>query len=119
MVWIIRLLVLWGINVLALIVVDWLFDGVQIGRWGSLLLGAFILMLGNAILKPILAILTLPLVIITFGLSYFAINVLMLALAEWVAPDFSINGFWTYIGATIVVWLVNVVVSKLLDLVRG
>jgi putative membrane protein len=119
MVWLIRLLVLWGINVLALIVVDWLFDGVQIGRWGSLLLGAFILMIGNAILKPILAILTLPLVIITFGLSYFALNVLMLALAEWVAPRFTIDGFWTYIGATIVVWLVNVVVSKLLDVVRG
>jgi putative membrane protein len=119
MVWLIRLLVLWGINVLALIVVDWLFDGVQIGRWGSLLLGAFILMIGNAILKPILAILKLPLVIITFGLSYFALNVLMLALAEWVAPRFTIDGFWTYIGATIVVWLVNVVVSKLLDVVRG
>ena len=119
MIWLIRLLVLWGINILALIVVDWMFDSVQIGRWGSLLLGAFILMVGNAILKPILAILTLPLVIITFGLSYFALNVLMLALAEWVAPEFSINGFWTYIGATIVVWLVNVVVGWLLDLVRG
>jgi putative membrane protein len=119
MIWLIRLLVLWGINILALIVVDWMFDSVQIGRWGSLLLGAFILMVGNAILKPILAILTLPLVIITFGLSYFALNVLMLAFAEWVAPRFSIDGLWTYIGATIVVWLVNVVVSKLLDLVRG
>jgi putative membrane protein len=118
-IWLIRLLVLWGINILALIVVDWMFASVQIGRWGSLLLGAFILMVGNAILKPILAILTLPLVIITFGLSYFALNVLMLALAEWVAPEFSINGFWTYIGATIVVWLVNVVVGWLLDLVRG
>ena len=118
MFWVVRLLVLWGINVLALIVVDWMFDGVQIGRWGSLLLGAFILMFGNAILKPILAILTLPLVIITFGLSYFALNVLMLALAEWVAPRFSIDGFWTYVGATIVVWIVNVVVGKLLDLVR-
>ncbi len=118
MVWLIRLLVLWGINVLALIVVDWMFDGVRIDRWGSLLLGAFILMVGNAILKPILAILTLPLVLITFGLSYFALNVLMLALAEWVAPRFSIDGFWTYVGATIVVWIVNVVVGKLLDLVR-
>ena len=113
-----RLLVLWGINILALIVVDWMFDGVQIGRWGPLLFGAFILMLGNAILKPILAILTLPLVIITFGLSYFALNVLMLALAEWIAPRFSIDGFWTYIGATIVVWFVNFVVGMLLDLVR-
>ena len=119
MAWLVRLLLLWGINVLALIVVDWLFDGVHIGRWGSLLLGAFMLMVGNAILKPILAILTLPLVIITFGLFYFALNVLMLAFAEWVAPRFTIDGFWTYVGATIVVWLVNVLVGKLLDRVRG
>jgi putative membrane protein len=115
----VRLLVLWGINVLALIVVDWMFDGVTIDRWGPLLLGAFVLMLGNAILKPILAILTLPLIVVTFGLAYFALNVLMLALAEWVAPDFSIDGFWTYVGATIVVWLVNVIVGALLGRIRG
>jgi putative membrane protein len=115
MIWLIRLLVLWGINVLALIVVDWLFDGVVIDRWWPLLLGAFVLMIGNAVIKPILAILTLPLVLITFGLFYFAINVAMLALAEWIAPRFSIDGFWTYVGATIVVWLVNLIVGRLLD----
>jgi putative membrane protein len=114
-IWLVRLLVLWGINVLALLVVDGLFDSVRIGRWGPLLVGALVLMIGNAILKPILAILTLPLVIITFGLFYFVINVAMLALAEWIAPRFSIDGFWTYVGATIVVWLVNVVVGWLLD----
>jgi putative membrane protein len=119
MVWIVRLLILWGLNVLALIVVDWIFDGVTIGRWGSLLVGALVLMIGNAIIKPILAILTLPLVIITLGLSYFAINVAMLALAEWVASNFSIDGFWTYVGATIVVWLVNLIVGRLLDRIRG
>lgn len=119
MIWLVRLLVVWGVNVLALIVVDWLFDSVTIGRWWPLLVGALVLMLGNAILKPILAILTLPLVILTLGLSYFALNVLMLALAEWIAPRFSIDGFWTYIGATIVVWLVNVALGWLLDRVRG
>ena len=119
MVLVVRLLILWGINVLALIVVDWMFSGVTIGRWGSLLFGALVLTLGNAILKPILAILTLPLIVITFGLAYFAINVLMLALAEWLTPQFSIDGFWTYIGATIVIWLVNVVVGWLLDRVVG
>ena len=109
------LLVRWGINVLALIVVDWMFDGVTIGRWGSLLLAARDPHVGNTIIKPILAILTLPLILITFGLAYFAINVLMLALAEWITPDFSIDGFWTYVGATIIVWLVNVSVGWLLD----
>jgi putative membrane protein len=117
--WVIRLLVVWGINVLALIVVDWLFDSVEIGRWGSLLVGALVLFIGNAVIKPILAILTLPLVIITLGLFYFAINVAMLALAEWVATRFSIDGFWTYVGATIVVWLVNFVVGRLLDTFTG
>jgi putative membrane protein len=92
-----------------------MFDSVAIGRWGSLLLGAAVLTLGNAILKPILAILTLPLIVVTFGLAYFGINVLMLALAEWIAPRFVIDGFWTYVGATIVVWLVNVTVGWLLD----
>jgi putative membrane protein len=117
--WLIRIAVVYGINVLALIVVDWIFDSVAIGRWGSLLFGAAVLTVGNVIIKPILAILTLPLVIVTFGLSYFAINVLMLALAEWLTPRFSIDGFWTYVGATIVVWLVNVTVGWLLDKVTG
>ena len=101
------MLIGWGVNIVALLVVDSLFDGVEIGHWGPLLIGAAVLGIANAIVKPILALLTLPLIVVTLGLSYFAINVLMLALAEWIAPDFSITGFWTYIGATIVVWLVN------------
>ncbi|MBA3434171.1 MAG: phage holin family protein [Actinobacteria bacterium] len=119
MTWLVRLLVVWGINVLALIVVDWLFDGVRIDRWWSLILGALVLMVGNTIIKPIVAILTLPLILLTLGLAYFAINVAMLALAEWVAPRFSIDGFWTYVGATVVVWLVNLVVGRVFDRLRG
>jgi putative membrane protein len=118
MIWV-ALLVRWGLNILALIVVEWVFSGVSIDGWGSLLLGAAILTIGNTIIKPILAILTLPLILITFGLAYFAINVLMLALAEWITPNFSIDGFWTYVGATIVIWLVNVSVGWFLDKVRG
>ena len=112
------LLVRLGVNVLALIVIDWLFSSVTINGWWSFLIGGIVLTLGNAILKPILAILTLPLIVVTFGLAYFAINVAMLALAEWVAPHFSINGFWTYVGATIVVWLVNVIMHWVLNKVR-
>jgi putative membrane protein len=112
----VRIAVLIGINVLALMVVDWMFDSVTIDGWWPLIIGAIVLGFANAILKPILAILTLPLIIVTFGLAYFAINVLMLALAEWIAPDFSIDGFWTYVGATIVVWLVNVAVGWLLSI---
>ncbi len=105
----------WGVNIAALLVIDWLFDGVEIGRWGSLLLGAAVLGVANTIVKPVLALLTLPLILVTLGLFYFVLNVAMLALAEWVAPDFTIDGFWTYVGATIVVWLVNWLLRALLD----
>ena len=115
----VRIAVLVGTNILALLVVDWLFDGVTIGRWWPIILGAAVLGFANAILKPILAILTLPLIIVTLGLAYFALNVGILALAEWIAPDFSIDGFWTYVGATIVVWVVNVTVGALIDAVAG
>jgi putative membrane protein len=107
-------LVGWGVNVVALLVIDWMFGGIEIGRWGSILVGAAVLGLANAFLKPALAILTLPLILVTLGLGYFALNVAMLALAEWIASDFSIDGFWTYVGATIVVWLVNWILNALL-----
>ena len=77
------------------------------------------LAIGNAIIKPVLALLTLPLIILTLGLAYFAINVAMLALAEWVAPNFTIDGFWTYVGATIVVWLVNVAMQAFVAATSG
>ena len=108
-------LVAWGVNIVILIVIDWLFDSVEIGRWGPLLLGAAVFGLANAIVKPVLAILTFPLIVVTLGLSYFALNMLMLALAEWIAPDFTIDGFWTYVGAAIVAWLTNWVLQILLD----
>jgi putative membrane protein len=119
MILVVRALIGWGINVLALIVVNWMFTSVTIEGWPSFLIGGAVLAFGNAFIKPVLALLTLPLIIVTLGLAYFAINVAMLALAEWIAPDFSIDGFWTYVGATIVVWLVNLLVNRGLDALEG
>jgi putative membrane protein len=113
------ILITFGINILALLVINWLFDSIGIQGFWSYFLGALTLTVANAILKPILAILTLPLIVLTLGLAYFAINVAMLALAEWIAPNFSIDGFWTYVGATIVVWIVNICMQGLLRLMSG
>lgn len=115
----IYLLLAWLSNILALLVADWLFSGVKIGHWWPIILGAAVLGIANTILKPILTLLTLPLVIVTFGLFYFVINVLMLALAEWIAPRFSIDGFWTYVGATIVISIVNWALHGLFGLREG
>jgi putative membrane protein len=116
---VISALIGWGINIVALLLVDEIFDSVEIGHWWPVLIGAAVLGIANAVVKPVLAVLALPLIIVTLGLAYFAINVLMLALAEWIATDFSIDGFWTYVGATIVVWLVNWVLNSALGGLLG
>lgn len=114
-----RILVAWGVNVLALIVADWVLNGISIGRWGPLLLAGAVFGLANAFLKPLLTFIAIPLIILTFGLAYFFVNVAILAFTEWVVSDFTIDGFWTYVGAVIVMWLVNVVLGSLLSAVRG
>jgi putative membrane protein len=75
--------------------------------WAAYLIGALVLGIANAILKPILAVLTLPLIVLTLGFFYLVINIAMVALAEWIAPNFSIDGFWSYVGTVVVIWLVN------------
>ena len=108
-----------GINALALWVANQIWDSVSIHGFWAYFIGALVLGIANAVIKPILAILTLPLIIFTLGLFYLLINIAMVLLAEWIAPNFSIDGFWTYVGATIVVWFVNFVLSALLDAVSG
>ena len=119
MIWVVRFAIAAAINVLALIVADWAFDGVSIGRWGSLIFAGIVLGLANVFLKPLITFIALPLILLTFGIAYFFVNGVMLLFTEWVTPDFSIDGFWTYVGATIVVWLVNWIVWTLVDAMSG
>jgi putative membrane protein len=117
--WGVRILVGWGINILALLVADWLFDGFSIERWGPVILAGAVLGLANVFLKPLLTFIALPLIVLTFGIAYFFVNVVVLLFTEWVTPDFSIDGFWTYVGATIVIWLVNWIVWTFVDSLVG
>jgi putative membrane protein len=110
-----RLLVAWAVNAGALWVAQALFSGIHIHGWAAYLIGSAVLGIANAVLKPLLAILTLPLIIVTLGVSYFLINVAMLALAAWIAPNFSIHGFWTYVGAVVVIWAVNWIADRLIE----
>ncbi len=115
MVWGVRVLVAWAINIPALLVADWLFDGFSIERWGPVILAGAVLGLANVFLKPLITFIALPLILLTFGIAYFFVNVVMLLFTEWVTPDFSIDGFWTYVGATIVIWLVNWIVWTIVE----
>ena len=98
----------WVSNVAALFVASWALSGVTYGNeWWTLFIAAAVFTVVNAWVKPIVAVLSIPFIIVTFGLFLLVINIAMLALTEWIVSGFSIDGFWTYVGATIVVWLVN------------
>ena len=111
----IRLLLAWGINAAALWVANMLFSGVHIHGWWAYIIGAAVLGIANTVIKPVLALITLPLIILTLGLFLLVINIAMVALAAWIAPNFSIHGFWTYVGTVVIIWLVNWVGNTLVD----
>lgn len=109
------LIVRTAISMIALAIADWLFDSVSIGDFSSLFVAGLVLGIANAVLKPILTLLTLPLVIVTLGLFLLVINIAMVGLAEWIAPEFSIDGFWGYVGVVFVVWIVNWIAGALAE----
>jgi putative membrane protein len=110
-----RLVIALAINALALWIADALWDSVTINGGWAYVIGAAVLGIANTLLKPLLTVLTLPLIILTLGLFYLVINIAMVALAEWIAPNFSIDGFWTYVGTVLVVWAVNWIAHGILD----
>ena len=88
--------------------------------FGVLVLAALVFTIVNWIVKPVVAILAIPLIILTLGVAYFFVNVLMLLLTDWVVGDFEAGGFWTVVAAAIIVWVVNLVISAALhDLSRA
>jgi putative membrane protein len=111
----IRLAIAWAINLAALWVADAIFDGVRINGAAAFIIGSAVLGIANTVIKPLLALLTLPLILVTLGLFYLVINIAMVALAEWIAPNFSIDGFWAYVGVVFIVWLVNWIAHEVLE----
>jgi putative membrane protein len=106
-------------NLAALWVASAIFSEMTYGdAFGVLVLAAVVFTIVNFFIKPILAIVSIPFIIVTFGIAYFVINMLMLVLTGAIVDEFDVGSFWTVVGATIVVWFVNVVVSMLLRDVR-
>jgi putative membrane protein len=114
-----RLIIAWAVNLFALWIANALWDSVSIHGWAAYLIGSAVLGIANAIVKPLLAILTLPLIVVTLGFFYLLINIAMVALAEWIAPNFSIDGFWTYVGTVFIVWAVNWIAGQIVGDLEG
>lgn len=85
----------WGIMSLSLWVASLLFSGLKFSSGPSLLVSALLLGFANAILRPILIVLTLPLTLVTFGLFLLVINALIIQLVAALVSGFKVSGFWT------------------------
>ena len=109
------LLVGWASNAIALLVAAWLLSGVSYGdEWWTLLIAAAVFTVVNAWIKPVIAVLSIPFIVVTLGLFYFLLNVLMLYVTDWVVPDFEIRTFWWGVLAAIIVSVINGVLHPLL-----
>jgi putative membrane protein len=106
-------------NLAALWVASEIFDQMTYGdSFWTLVLAAIVFTVVNSFVKPVLAVLSIPFIIVTFGIAYFLVNCLMLVLTDAVVPDFEAGSFWTVVGATIVIWLVNVVIAAAMHDIR-
>lgn len=99
------------LNGIAIIVATWMVPGLQLAGLGSALVAGVILGFVNAVIRPVLLLLTLPFTLLTLGLFIFVVNAVCLALTAALVPGFSISGFWSAVlGAllvSIVSWLLN------------
>jgi putative membrane protein len=90
---------------LGLWVAETIVPGVQIDGWGNLVVAALLLGFVNAVIRPIILILTLPLTVFTLGLFILVVNGISVALVAWLMPGFTLSGLWAAILASIVVGL--------------
>lgn len=87
--------------------------GVDFTSTGSLVAAAVVLGLVNAVVRPIMVILTLPLTLVTFGLFLLVVNAAVIGLTAWFLGGFAVNGLWAGIGAAIVTGVVSWIAGSL------
>lgn len=118
--WIVAFVVRAALNVAAIWVADELLAGVQSdGDLWTYVIAGLVLAAVNSLVRPLVVFLAIPLIIITLGIAYLLVSVLMIGIVSWLVPGFSVDGFWSAVGAAIIVFLVNWALSAILRLEDG
>jgi putative membrane protein len=101
------------LTAIALLVVANLVGGVQVSGFGAALIGALMLGLVNAFVRPVMILLTLPLTIVTLGLFLFVVNALMFWLVAALVPGFQIRGFGAALLGSLLLTVLNILIDRL------
>ncbi len=107
-------LIHWAITAVSLWVASHIFRGLKFDSTGALIVAALLLGFANAIVKPLLIVLTLPLTLLTFGLFLLVINALMILLVAALVKGFRVSGFWTALFASLFVSILSILIGSLL-----
>jgi putative membrane protein len=111
-----RILLVWLVNTVALIAVAYLVPAIHVSSFTSALIAALILGLVNAVIRPVLVVLTLPVTVLTLGLWILVINALLFWFVGSFVRGFVVDGFWAgLIGSilfSIVSWLLSALVLR-------
>ena len=99
----------WAVTALSLWLASHVFKGVRFASTSSLIISALVLGFVNAVVRPILIVLTLPLTLLSFGLFLLVLNALLLLLVSKLIKGFSISGFWTALFASIFITVLGIV----------
>ena len=114
-----KLLLTWVLAACALLMVAYLYPGVQVASFTSALIAAAVIGLFNMLLRPVLVVLTLPVTLVTLGLFLFVINALLFWSAAGVLDGFHVNGFWAALLGSLIysalMLVVNAAVNSLLS----
>ncbi|HEY3699890.1 MAG TPA: phage holin family protein [Spongiibacteraceae bacterium] len=101
----------WAITSLSLWIASYVFDGIKFANTGSLIIAALLLGFANAIVRPLLIFLTLPLTLLTLGFFLLVINALMIMLVSALVRGFTVSGFWTAFFAAIFISILSFLIG--------
>jgi len=111
-----RIIIQIAINALAILIAAYLVPGIVFeGSIWKLAIAGLVLGLANAWIKPLLSLISLPLIIVTFGLFTVIVNIAILVFTAYLIPDLSINGFWSAFWGVLVISLTNYALGFLLE----
>ncbi len=113
------ILLRWILNALALILVSALVPGVTVASVYSALVAALLLGFANAVIRPILILLTLPITVLTLGLFTFVINAAMIWLVSSIVKGFDVQSFGAALMAALILWLIGWVTNVLFETSDG
>jgi putative membrane protein len=111
----VRLLAVWLINALALMAVAYLLPGIAVADFFAALVAALVLGLANAVIRPVLILLTLPVTLLTLGLFILVINGLLFWFVGTFVSGFVVSGFWWGVGGAILYSVISWALSALLS----